>query len=190
MTSSVLRSAIMAATIGLAAAGPATAATYTNLDSEASSVEFGYSQMNVKMDGSFSELRAPEFSFDPAEPEAAKVVIEVALSSIDAGYEEANSELEKDEWLDTSQHPLARFSSSGVEVLGEGNYQVSGELVIKGSTVPVTVPVTFKEENGKGIFEGTFTMQRADFRIGEGQWKDFSIVANDIEIRFHVVATP
>lgn|SRR5690554_1557049 len=190
MKTSILAPLALAATLGLAGAAPAMAATYTALDSEASTVEFGYSQMNVKMDGSFSELKAREFSFDPAAPETAKVVVEVALSSVDAGYEEANSELEKDEWLDMSQHPLATFTSSGVKVLGEGSYEVSGELAIKGSTHPVTVPVTFKEEEGKGIFEGSFTVQRADFGIGEGQWKDFSIVANDIEIRFHVVATP
>lgn len=181
---------VLSAALGLGAAGPVAAVTYTELDSGASSLEFGYSQMNVKMDGSFSELRASEFSFDPAKPEAAKVVIEVALSSIDAGYEEANGELEKGEWLDIREHPLATFTSSAVKVLGEGRYQVSGNLTIKGTTHPVSVPVTFKEEEGKGLFEGSFTLQRADFGIGEGQWKDFSIVANDIEIRFHVVAMP
>ena len=65
--------------------------------SAASSVSFGYSQMSVKMDGSFSELKAPALSFDPAHPEAANVSIEVALASIDAGYDEANAELEKDD---------------------------------------------------------------------------------------------
>ena len=189
MKTSVFIPLTLATAMGLITA-PATAAPYTTLDSEASTVAFGYSQMNVKMDGNFSELRAPEFTFDPASPEAAKVVIEVSLSSIDAGYEEASSELEKDEWLAMSQHPLATFTSSEVEVLGDGRYQVSGDLSIKGATHPVTMPVSFKEEDGKGIFEGSFTMQRADFSIGDGQWKDFSIVANDIEVRFHVVATP
>lgn len=189
MNTSVFAPLAFAAAMGFTAA-PALAAPYTTLDAEASTVEFGYSQMNVKMDGSFSELRAREFSFDPAAPEAAKVVIEVALSNIDAGYEEANSELEKEEWLAMNQHPLATFTSSDVEVLGDGRYQVTGDLSIKGASHPVTVPVSFKEEDGKGIFEGSFTMQRADFSIGDGQWKDFSIVANDIEVRFHVVATP
>lgn len=189
MKTSIFAPMALMAALGFAAL-PAAAATYTTLDAEASSVAFGYSQMNVKMDGGFSELRAPEFSFDPAAPEASKVVIEVALSSIDAGYEEANSELEKEEWLAMSQHPLATFTSTDVKVLGEGRYQVSGDLAIKGTTHPVTMPVTFKEEDGKGIFEGSFTMQRADFTIGDGQWKDFSIVANDIEVSFHVVATP
>src|SRR5690606_10647326 len=134
--------------------------------------------------------KATELSFDPAQPEAAKVAIEVALSSVDAGYAEANTELEKDEWLALSSHPLATFTSSKVEALGENNYQVTGDLTIKGITKEVTAPVTFKEDGGTGVFEGSFEFPRADFNIGEGQWKDFSIVANEIQITFHIVAKP
>ena len=146
--------------------------------------------MNVKMDGGFSELKASEFSFDPQNPEAAKVTIEVALAGIDAGYAEANAELEKEEWLALAAHPLATFQSGKVEALPDGSYQVTGDLSIKGTTKEITVPFTFTEEGDKGIFEGSFTFQRADFGVGEGQWKDFSIVANDIGIDFRVVALP
>lgn len=186
----VLRPAVFAAALALGAPAAALAAEYTLLDSQASSITFGYSQMNVKMNGSFGELKATELNFDPARPEEAKVVIEVALASIDAGYDEANTELEKDEWLALAAHPLARFESSKVEDLGNGTYQVTGDLSIKGNTREITAPFTFKEEGDAGVFDGSFTFQRADFGIGEGQWKDFSIVANDIEITFHVVARP
>ncbi|HLT98473.1 MAG TPA: YceI family protein [Burkholderiaceae bacterium] len=171
-------------------AGATQAATYTTLDPEASSLAFGYSQMNVKMDGSFGELQAPELQFDPAAPESAKVRIEVALASIDAGYPDANAELKKDEWLAMNQHPVATFTSSAVKSIGDGRYEVTGELSVKGNSRPVTVPFSFKEEAGKGVFEGSFPLQRADFGIGEGQWKDFSIVANEIEVSFKFVATP
>src|SRR5690554_2624931 len=106
-----LRPLALAAALGLGVSGGAAAAEYTSLDAEASNLSFGYSQMNVKMDGAFSELSATELSFDPAQPEAAKVVIEVPLSSIDAGYAEANSELEKEEWLALNAHPVASFAS-------------------------------------------------------------------------------
>src|SRR5690606_28302946 len=96
--------------------------------------------------GSFGEIKATEFSFDPAHPETAKVVIEISLASIDAGYEEANAELEKNEWLNLETHPLARFQSSKVEALGENRYQVTGDLSIKGNTQEVTVPFSFKED--------------------------------------------
>lgn len=188
MKTSILRPLALAAALSFGALGSAAAAQYTSLDAEASRITFGYSQMNVGMDGSFSELKATELSFDPAKPEEAKVTIEVTLSSIDAGYAEANSELEKEEWLALAQHPLATFTSSKVEALGDNQFQVTGDLSIKGNSQEVTAPFSFKEDGDAGIFEGSFTFQRADFGVGEGQWKDFSIVANDIEIKFHVVA--
>lgn len=190
MITSLLRPLVLAATLGIATLGSANAVEYSSIDTQASRISFGYSQMNVNMDGGFSQLKATEFSFDPANPEAAKVSIEVPLASIDAGYPEANTELEKDEWLDLAEHPLASFVSTKVEALEENLYQVTGDLSIKGNTRVVTVPVTFKEEDDAGVFTGDFSFQRADFGIGEGQWRDFGIVANDIRISFHVVAKP
>lgn len=190
MNTSLFRPLVLAAALSLCALGSAGATEYTSLNADASRVSFGYSQMNVSMDGRFGDLKATKFNFDPERPEAAKVTIEVALSSIDAGYTEANAELEKDEWLKLAAHPLATFQSGKVKALGDNRYQVTGLLSIKGNTKEVTAPFTFKEDGGAGVFEGAFTFQRADFGIGEGQWKDFSIVANDIQIKFHVVANP
>jgi len=33
-------------------------------------------------------------------------------------------------------------------------------------------------------------LKRMDFGIGEGPWADVSAVANEIDIKFHVVAAP
>jgi|SRR5690606_19545212 len=190
MNISLLRPIALAAALSLGVLGNANAVQYTSLNQEASRISFGYSQMNVGMEGGFGDMKATQFSFDPENPAAAKVAIEISLDSVDAGYDEANAELEKREWLDLASHPLATFQSSKVQALGGGRYQVAGELSIKGKSKDVTVPVTFKEDGDTGVFEGSFTFQRADFGIGEGQWGDFGIVANDIQIGFHVVANP
>ncbi len=188
MNIAFLRPLALATALGLGVMGNAAAAQYTALDAQASEITFGYSQMNVKMDGRFAELKATELYFDPDQPAQAKVTIEVALAGVDAGYDEANAELAKDEWLAIAAHPIATFTSKTVEPLGERRYQVTGDLSIKGISRPVTVPVTFTEDGDTGVFEGEFTFQRADFDVGEGEWRDFSIVANDIRIAFRMVA--
>ncbi len=48
------------------------------------------------------------------------------------------------------------------------------------------VPATFTAQGELGVFEGSLRIQRGDFSIGEGGWKGFDIVANDVVIRFHV----
>lgn len=190
MTLPSIPSIALAAVLSTGMLGNVSATEYTSLDAQASHITFGYSQMSVNLDGYFEQMQATDFSFDPARPEEARAVIEIPLNSIDAGYEEANAELEKEEWLNPAAHPLATFTSNEVKVLEDGSYQVTGELSIKGYTKTVTAPFTFKEDGDTGIFEGQFTFQRADFGVGEGQWKDFSIVANDIQLRFHIVAKP
>jgi hypothetical protein len=35
--------------------------------------------------------------------------------------------------------------------------------------------------------EGSFAIKRLDFLIGEGEWTDVSTVANEIQIKFHLV---
>lgn len=185
-----LRPLVLAAALSVGTLGSAGAAEYTSLDANASRVSFGYSQMGVSMDGSFGDVTATALRFDPANPAAATVTLDITLASIDAGYAEANAELAKDEWLNPAAHPLATFQSSKVEAVGDNRYQVTGALSIKGKTQDITAPFTFTQDGGTGVFDGAFTFQRGDFAIGEGQWKDFGIVANDIQIKFHLVAQP
>ena len=33
---------------------------------------------------------------------------------------------------------------------------------------------------------GSFTLRRLDFRIGEGDWKDTSLVADEVQVRFRL----
>lgn len=186
----LIRPLVLSATLALAFTGSLHAAEYTTLNTDASTITFGYSQMGVGMEGQFNDIQATEFSFDPDNPEAAKVAVELPLSGIDAGYDDANTELEKSEWLNMDAHPLATFQSGAVHALGDNRFQVDGELSIKGQTKEVSVPFTFTEDGDAGVFEGDFTFQRADFGIGEGMWSDVSIVADDIQVNFHFVATP
>ena len=62
------------------------------------------------------------------------------------------------------------------------------KLSIKGKAVDVVVPATFAAQGKTGVFEGRLTIRRGDFSIGEGAWKAFDIVANDVVIQFRLTA--
>jgi len=36
---------------------------------------------------------------------------------------------------------------------------------------------------------GAFVIKRLDFKIGDGDWKDTSMVANDVQVRFKLTLT-
>lgn len=174
----------------LAAALPfgAQAIEYNQVQADKSAINFSYKQMGVGMDGKFRKFAA-QLNFDPARPAAAKATFDVDLASIDTGVTEADEEVLGKQWFNTKAFPTAHFASTGVKVLGANRYEVTGKLSIKGKTRDVVVPATFTPQGNSGLFDGSFTIRRGDFAIGEGAWAAFDTVANDVQIKFRILAT-
>jgi polyisoprenoid-binding protein YceI len=172
----------------LATAFSAHAVEYTQVQPDKSSINFVYKQMNVAVDGKFKRFSS-QLSFDPAKPTAAKTSFDVELASVDTGAQEGDDEVAGKPWFNTKAFPTAKFVSNSVKALGGNKYEVAGQLNIKGKTQDVVVPATFTAQGNNGIFDGSFTIRRADFSIGEGSWAKFDIVANDVLIKFRITAT-
>jgi polyisoprenoid-binding protein YceI len=172
----------------LATAFSAQAIEYSQVQTDKSSVAFVYQQMGVSVDGHFRKFTS-QLSFDPAKPTAGKAVFDVALASVDTGAPEGDEEVAGKQWFNTKAFPTARFVSSSVKPLSGNRYEVTGQLSIKGKTQDVVVPATFSPQGNTGVFDGAFTIRRADFSIGEGSWAKFDIVANDVRIKFRITAT-
>ena len=163
------------------------AVEYTQVQPDKSQITFAYQQMGVAMQGAFKKFSG-QLRFDPAAPAAAKSTIDVELASVDTGSSEGDTEVATKTWFDTKAFPRARFESGSVKALGGNKYEVAGKLTIKGKTVDVVVPATFAAQGKTGVFEGRLTIRRGDFSIGDGAWKAFDIVANDVVIQFRLTA--
>lgn len=179
------RFAALAFALLLPAAG---AAEFTQLEPQKSKVSFVFRQMNVPVEGAFKRFNG-RIGFDPAKPAAARAEIEIDLASIDAGSPEANDEVGGKLWFDTKAHPAARFVATSIKPLGNDRFDVAGKMTIKGRTREVSTPATFRREGSQGVFEGAFVLRRADYAIGEGLWADFGTVANEVQVRFLLVAS-
>ncbi len=177
---------ILFATLALATS-TAGAVEYSAVQADKSSISFVSKQMGVAVNGRFPKFTA-QMAFDPAKPEATKVNISVDLAAIDAGSKDANDEVVGKQWFNVRMFPTATFTSSSVKALAAGKYEIAGSLSIKGKALPVTAPFTFKADGNNGIFEGSFSLKRNDFAIGEGSWSDVSMVANEVQVSFRVVA--
>ncbi|THF55386.1 YceI family protein [Pseudothauera rhizosphaerae] len=179
---------VLLASLSLATfAGSAVAANYGQVLAERSAVSFVSKQMGVEVGGSFGKFDA-SLQFDPASPEQGRARLEIELASIDAGSKDANDEVVGKAWFNVKEHPRATFESTAVKALGGNRFEVTGQLTIKGRTRPATAPFTFREDGGNGVFEGEFTLKRLDFAIGEGMWSDVGVVADEVKVRFNVVA--
>jgi polyisoprenoid-binding protein YceI len=162
------------------------AVEFTQVDTKASSVTFFYKQMNVPLDGKFGKFSA-RLAFDPAKLAKAQANIDIDVASIDTGSAEANEEVLGKLWFNTKTYPTASYASSGIKSLGGNRYEATGKLSIKGKTRDVVTPATFQPNGASGVFEGAFAIKRLDYAIGEGEWSDVSTVADDIQIKFHLV---
>lgn len=174
-------------TLALATAFSAQAVEYTQVQTDKSTIHFTYKQMGVAVDGQFRKFTS-QLNFDPAKPSAAKATFEVELASVDTGAPEGDQEVAGKPWFNTRAFPTARFVSGTVKPLGGNKVEVAGQLTIKGKTQDVVVPATFTPQGNSGVFDGSFTIRRADFSIGEGSWAKFDIVANDVLIKFRITA--
>lgn len=143
-------------------------------------------QMNVPVEARFRTFTA-QIAFDPARPEAGSARLEINTDSFDIENAEINDEIKGKLWFDTRTHPKAVFVSSSIKPLGGGRYEVRGPMTIKGRTLEVVAPFSYKAEGGTGVYDGAFTIKRLQFNIGEGVWKDTDTVADDVQIRFRIV---
>lgn len=164
------------------------AVEFNQLQPNKSTLTFVSKQMNVPVEGRFKSFRS-KLAFDPAKPAAARVELEIDLASIDAGSKDANDEVASKAWFNTREFPVAKFVASSVKPLGGNRFEVVGKMTIKGKTQDLTTPVTLRQEGNSAIFEGSLVLKRADYAIGEGMWADFGTVANEVQVKFHLVAT-
>lgn len=166
----------------------AQAVTFTKVSLEQSQLSFVSKQMNVPVEGKFKQFSA-KLNFDPAKPEAASAELDIVLSSIDAGNNEANDEVKSKGWFNVQAFPVAKFVAKSLKAVSNDHFEVAGEMSIKGKTNPVTAPFTVKVTGKTGILEGSFPLKRLQFNIGEGTWSDTDTVADEVQINFKLVVS-
>jgi polyisoprenoid-binding protein YceI len=171
------------------ASGGATWATPLKIDPAKSTVSAVFKQIGVAVESRFMKFGA-QIDFDAASPDTSKASVDIDVSSFDLGDPDYNREVLKKEWFNAAQFPKASFVSSKIRGNGPGKLEVSGKLTIKGKTTEVSFPMSVKKEGAVQIFEGSLPIRRLVFNIGEGEWKDTSVVADEVVIRFRVFAKP
>jgi polyisoprenoid-binding protein YceI len=155
-------------------------------DSSKSNITAVFKQMNVPLDARFKKFSA-QVDFNSNAPEKSKANIEIDIASFDLGDAEYNKEVQKKDWFNTAQFPKATFISSSIKAGAAGKLDVSGKLTIKGKSTDVSFPLTIKKDGTNNVFEGSLPIKRLAYNIGEGEWKDTSMVGDEVVIKFHIV---
>jgi len=116
--------------------------------------------------GSAYTLRFPTatgtFVFSPRTPEASTVDVSIdttaAVSSL-----QLVADIAKDEFLHTSQHPRARFTSAAWRKNKEGGFDLYGTLSLHGTDKTLATPATIVAEPCKLVISVEFAIDRRAF---------------------------
>ena len=182
-----MKSAVLSLSLLAAAAAPLAAQAQQALVPAQSEVAFVSRQMGVPVEGRFKSFRA-DVAFNPAQLATSRIAFTVDTGSADISRE-ANAELPKPTWFNVAAFPQATFTSSSIKRLDASRFEVAGKLAIKGVSSEVVVPVTLAQNGATTVATGAFPIKRLNFRIGEKEWADTSMVADEVQVKFKIALT-
>lgn len=157
------------ALLGIANAAPQ---TYV-VDGSHTFPRFSYSHFGLSTQlSSFKNTRG-QVVFD-AQAKTGSVDITIDMKSVNTGFDDFNSHIQGEDFLDTAKHPTATFKSTRVVFEGDKPKSIDGVLTIKGVSKPVTLNVTSflamphpmlkKPALGANAFT---TIKRSEFNAGK-----------------------
>lgn len=117
--------------------------------------------------------------FDPGNPGGSSVDVTINTKELWTGDSDRDAHLRSADFLDVENHPAITFRGSQIELIGQNEFRVTGDLSIRGITQPVTLDVSYLgqwetpfwedgEDKGSKIragFVAKTTIDRYDFGV-------------------------
>ena len=138
--------------------------TYTPTDA-GSEVSFAIKNFGLTTDGHFKGLKGT-IRFDPANPAASYFAVSVNAATVKTGNSTRDKDIKEEKYFDVDHHPTLSFKSIKIASAAGGKFNMTGNLTIKGTTRPVQFDFTAKPKEGGYLFEGNFTIDRQDYKVG------------------------
>lgn len=142
--------------------------------------------------------------FDPGNPRDSSVEVKIDAKEIWTGVKERDDHLRNADFLDVEHHPEITFTGKQVEVMGEHDYALTGDLTIRGVTHQATLNVSYlgqwetpwwedgadKGPRTRAGFLATTRINRHDFGVS---WQDRMdrggiVVGNEVDITIDIEA--
>jgi polyisoprenoid-binding protein YceI len=150
------------------------AATF-NIDPAHSSAHFKVRHMMISnVRGEFAKISGT-VKFDPANPSNSSITAEIDVHSISTREPDRDKHLKSPDFFDAANHPTIRFQSKKVEPISAGEFKVTGDLTIRGTTREVVLQVEGLTPEVKDPWGNTRRGVEASGKISR---KDFGVIYN------------
>ncbi|MET3698509.1 polyisoprenoid-binding protein YceI [Bacillus oleivorans] len=171
--------------------------TKWTVDPTHSGIDFAVKHMMfATVKGSFNSFEA-NIEADPAELTTATIEFSVDLASVDTRNEDRDNHLRSGDFFDVENHPKMTFKATNIVKTGEGEYDVTGDLTIRGVTHPETFSVEFQGQGknpwGAEVagFSGEGKIKRSDFGLTWNAALETGgvLVGDEVKISIQIEAT-
>lgn len=185
-----MKSLILAAALASTASFAAAADKYV-LDSSHSQVLFSYNHLGFSTTyGMFSGFEG-EIMFDQENAANSSVTVSMPVKSMFTGWEKREGHFMSDDFFGAKDGDMVTFSSTAIEVTGEGTANITGDLTMNGVTKSVVLDSKLNQVGDHPMagkpwagFDGTTTLIRSDFGLG----KFAPFVSDEVEVTISVEA--
>lgn len=126
-----------------------------------------------------------DLNLDPADPTKSTIAVSIVADSVQTGSPVWHDHITGDKWFDTANNPEMSFTSTSITGSGS-NFQVTGDLTIKGETKPATLEVVINGAmnhpmNKKPVvgISATGKVMRSDWGLG----KNAPFISDEVVLR-------
>lgn len=135
-----------------------------------SNIQFFITNAGVLVDGYFNEVVEAGIQFDPNNLDNSRIHARVSVESLKTGIAARDRHLMDEGYFHNEKYPYIEMVSTKFKKGSKGKYVGHFNLTIKGKTEKVKVPFSFSKLNNKVKFEGTFTINRLNYEVGESSF--------------------
>ncbi len=184
-----MKTALLAAAFATAATAALAAPEKYVLDASHSQVLFSYNHLGYSTTyGMFSGFEG-EIMFDKEDPAASSVSVSMPVNSMFTGWEQRDGHLMSDDFFGAKDGDLVTFTSTSIEVTGEGTAKITGDLSLNNVTKSVVLDAKLNQMGDHPMankpwagFDATTTLLRSDFNVA----KFAPFVSDEVEIKISI----
>ncbi|RNC88107.1 MAG: YceI family protein [Winogradskyella sp.] len=131
-----------------------------------SRVDFIIKNLGVNVDGHFNTFSITS-KFDTSNT-LESIRGEITVKSIETGINSRDEHLLEEDYFNIKNHPKITLISKTINKKSSNSYTVKANLMIKGKTKLITIPITVSKTNSKRKISSEFEINRRDFDVGGG----------------------
>lgn len=183
----MIKRSLVAAAIAFSLSMPAMAESYV-IDTKGAHASINFKTLHLGfsfLTGRFDTFSGA-FEFDPKNPEAGNVSVEIDTASLNSNHAERDNHLRGDDFFASSTYPKATFVSTGIKKTGDKTAIITGDLTIRDVTKSVEIEATYiggGDDPWGGYrqgFSGTTSIVPAEFGMSH------SVAKGTVEISLEV----